>query len=87
MKTLKEYAIENGAVSMTKVNGPRGAFISCLKADGSKITIPVGKRSQNGTLAAYKVLITPEGVAIATVNEYKTVESLVFSPAIEKETV
>jgi hypothetical protein len=80
MKTisLKEYAAQVKATSATKVTGPRGAFISFSHADGSKSTIPCGKRSQNGTLATYKVLCADDGGFIATVNEYKTSESMSF---------
>lgn len=88
MKTLIDYAKEKGAVTITKVMGPKGAFISCLNAAGDKFTIPVGGNSQNGVLSAYKVFMTPDGVGIATVNEYRAVESLSLAPvAVEKETI
>ncbi len=73
---LVEHAKAQGAVKMAKVLGPNGAFISLEKADGSKFTMPVGKRSQEGKLADYKVLITNDGVAIATVNNYSTEEEI-----------
>ena len=38
--------------------------------------MPVGKRSQQGTLESFNVLITEDGTAIATVNHYEEVESL-----------
>ena len=82
-QSLVTYAKSIGAVKAEKVVGPNGAFISMTKADGSKSTIPVGKKSQNGSLSEYKVLITdgsqgPAGQAIATVNEYSTAEEMVF---------
>jgi len=57
------------------VNGPNGAFIS-YSINDVKSTIPVGKRSQQGTLESFNVLITEDGTAIATVNQYEEVESL-----------
>lgn len=87
MKKLITHLQELGYTSATKVVGPNGAFISASKADGSKNTFPVGKRSQNGTLEQYNVLITDDGVAIATVNEYKSVQTVSFAPVAVKETV
>ena len=83
MKKLVKHAQEIGATSMSKVSGPRGAFISFTMADGSKQTIPVGKRSQNGTLEAYNVLETADHNFIATVNEYKVAQTLAISVAKE----
>lgn len=76
MKKLTVYAKEQGAVSMQKIQGPNGAFISLSKQNGEKFTIPVGKRSQNGSLKEYNILMTDDNVAIATVNEYKVAESV-----------
>ena len=76
MKNLIEYLKEQGCVTAQVVAGPNGKFISGIKADGSKITLPVGKKSQNGTLAEFNVLITEEGQAIATVNHYEVAESM-----------
>lgn len=73
---LLQYAKELGAVKVSKVTGPNGAFISLELADGSKKTLPVGKRSQTGKIADYKVLITDEGVAICTVNNYVEEEAV-----------
>lgn len=75
-KKLTVYAKEQGAVSMQKVVGPNGAFISCKKQDNTSFTIPVGKRSQNGVLSAYNILITDDNQAIATVNEYRVAETV-----------
>lgn len=74
MKKLIDYLKENGAVEASKVSGPNGAFISATKADGSKFTLPIGGKSQGGTLAEFNVLITDDGNAIATVNSYKVEE-------------
>lgn len=75
MKTLIEYLKENGAVKAAKVTGPNGAFISATKADGSKFSLPIGKRSQTGRLEEFNVLIAEDTKqAIATVNHYKEAE-------------
>ena len=80
MKKLLEYLQEAGAKFIRKVNGPNGAFISYTtdsrENSESVKTLPVGKRSQNGSIKEYNVLITDKGQAIATVNEYETVEEL-----------
>ena len=73
---LKAHVKALGAVKLAKVNGPNGAFISFENAKGEKFTMPVGKKSQEGKLADYNVLITPEGVAIATCNNYSTEEAI-----------
>ena len=86
MKKLKVWASEQGATSLSKVNGPNGAFISMTFADGSKKTIPCGKRSQNGTLDTYNVLETDDKNFIATVNEYKVAETIALT-SVAKETV
>jgi len=75
--TLIEFVKSQDAVSVSKVIGPNGAFISYTKADGSKHTLPVGKRSQNGTIAEYRILVAEDTKQeIATVNEYDAVETL-----------
>lgn len=76
MKKLITYAKELGAKSISKVNGPAGAFISMVMADDSRMTLPVGKRSQAGKLDEYNILIAENGQAIATVNSYETVETV-----------
>ena len=76
MKKLTEYLKEQGCVKAQKVEGPNGAFIVGIKADDSKITVPVGKKSQAGTLAEFNVLITDDGQAIATVNHYEQLEEV-----------
>jgi len=76
MKTLLEYLKELGAVKASIVAGPNGKFISYELANGTKATLPVGKRSYEGTLSTFNVLITDEGQAIATINSYVEEESM-----------
>ncbi len=80
MEKLLEYLQKEGAKFVRKVTGPNGAFISYTTDSWDKndsiFTLPVGKRSQNGSIKEYNVLITDDGQAIATVNEYETVEEL-----------
>ena len=73
--TLVEYAKENGFTSLKKVVGPNGAFITLIGVEGTS-TLPVGKKSQSGKLSEYNILITDDGQAICTVNEYKEEEAL-----------
>ena len=76
MKKLITHLKELGATgTVNLVNGPNGAFIS-YSINNEKHTMPVGKRSQQGTLESFNVLITEDGTAIATVNHYEEVESL-----------
>ena len=82
-QSLIEYAKAQGAVSLDKVRGPNGAFISLVDADGGKTTLPIGKKSQDGSLADYKILITDDGQAIATVNSYSNVETMELSVPFE----
>lgn len=74
MQNLLDYLKEQGAVKASKVQGPNGNFITATKKDGNTFTLPVGKRSQEGKLAEFNVLITEDGQAIATVNLYEEVE-------------
>ena len=86
MTTLVDYAKAQGAKSMQKITGPNGAFISLTteidkmiahtKEDKKAFTIPVGRKSQAGKLGEYNVLITSDGQAIATVNQYSAEESM-----------
>lgn len=73
---LTDHAKKLGAVSIVKIKGPNGAFMSLLMKDGTKQTMPVGKKSQEGKLADYNVLIADNGVAIATTNNYVEQESV-----------
>ena len=75
MKKLIEYLKELGASSCRLVSGPNGRFVS-YTVNGTQSTLPVGGKSQNGTLAEFNVLITEDGTAIATVNHYEQVEEL-----------
>jgi hypothetical protein len=83
MKTLINYAKEliaqttgDTKPSLNLIKGPNGAFISITTKDAKRITLPVGKKSQNGTLTEFNVLITDDGQAIATVNQYEQLESV-----------
>ncbi len=79
MQSLVEYAKALGAKSLNKVNGPNGAFISIVMKDGNKITLPVGKKSQAGSLSEYNILVTTDtNQAIATVNHYEEVEAMLL---------
>jgi hypothetical protein len=42
--------------------------------------MPVGKKSQNGTLSEFNVLITADEQPIATVNHYVDEESMQLAP-------
>ena len=76
MKSLINFAKEKGAINISKVNGPNGAFISLTLRDNTKMTLPVGKRSQAGTISEYNILIASDtNQAIATVNHYEEVET------------
>lgn len=73
---LITFLRQEGAVTASKVVGPNGAFISYETKDGAKGTLPVGKKSQDGALAEYQVLVAEDGQPIATVNNYSVEETL-----------
>ena len=76
MKTLIAYLKELGASGTVQlIHGPNGAFI-VYYIGANKHTMPVGSKSQAGKLNEFNVLITEDGQAIATVNQYKQVEEL-----------
>ena len=79
MKKLLQYLKELGCTSAKQVNGPNGMFISYTIGD-EQLTLPVGKKSQNGILADddFNVLITEDGQPIATVNVYSNVSAVEF---------
>ncbi len=87
METLLEFCKKLNAKKVTKVNGPNGAFISIIKGDDTTMTLPVGKRSQVGTLSEYSILVAENGQAIVTANNYEVAESLDLTTvkAVEKE--
>ena len=87
MQTLQAYAVAQGAVSAKKVKGPNGAFIVLTLANGQEETLPVGKKSQTGSLAEFNVLIAEDGQPIATVNLYETEEELSFAVPNKAQTV
>ena len=76
METLLNYAKSLGAVKLQKVVGPKGAFISLTNPDQTRFTLPVGGKSQNGSLADYKILMLEGGQAMCTVNEYHVADEV-----------
>lgn len=82
MKKLTDYLKERGANKAELVNGPNGDFISAKRPDGSVFTLPVGKKSQQGTLNEMNVLMVEddtrpgEEIAIATMNNYEVVDTV-----------
>jgi len=69
--TMREYAKSINAISGEIVAGPNGDFISFLLKSGTKVTIPVGGKSQGmDTPSDLDVIILPDGGAVATVNQY-----------------
>jgi len=73
---LITYLRNQGAKTASKVMGPNGAFISIKYADDSVGTMPVGKKSQEGTLKEFGVLETEDGTTIATISQYEEQESV-----------
>jgi len=73
---LIEFLKERNAKSVKKVTGPNGAFLSIIEKDGEVTTMPIGKKSQDGTLSEYNVLISDDGQAIATINNYQDGETM-----------
>ncbi len=74
--SLINHAKSIGGKSINKVVGPNGAFISITLADGTKVTLPIGKKSQNSSIAEYSILVADDGGKIVTCNEYETAETL-----------
>ena len=77
MKKLVQYLKELGASKCALISGPNGRFVS-YTVGTERFTLPVGGKSQNGTLAEFNVLITEDGTAIATVNSYQEIEELTW---------
>ena len=75
MKKLIDYLKEIGASTVKLIHGPNGAFIAYTIGD-KEHTMPVGKRSQAGTLREFNVIIAEDGQPIATVNQYKVAETV-----------
>lgn len=76
--TLAVYGKENGAIKLEKVTSPNGAFISFIKADDTKFTLPCGKKSQVGKLSEYRLFETGSDDCpyVATVNNYEVEEEM-----------
>lgn len=78
MKKFSDYLKENGFVSAKIIAGPNGDFIAAQKADSSVATFPVGGKSQGvENIFEYNCLITDDGQAIATINQYTDVTDMV----------
>ncbi len=78
MNKFSDYLKENEFVSAKIVAGPNGDFIVAQKSDNSITTFPVGGQSQGVTnLFDYNCLITDDGQAIATINQYSDVTEFV----------
>ena len=73
---LTDYLKAEGFTKAEKVSGENGAFISAIKADGTKTTYPVGGKSQSATIAEMFAFITDDGQMIATANTYKVTDSV-----------
>lgn len=78
---LTEFLKAKGCVSAELVAGPNGNFVSCKTVNDS-FTLPVGKKSQGGKLVDMNVMIVTNEdgseQAIATINNYETVDSIIF---------
>ena len=75
MKKLIDYLKELGASTVKLIHGPNGAFVAYTIGD-KEHTMPVGKKSQAGTLREFNILITEDGQPIATINQYKVAETV-----------
>lgn len=74
--TLVDYVKSLGAVSLRKVEGPNGAFISYTLADGATGTLPIGNKSKSASLREYRMLVATDGSMIATASSYKESETM-----------
>lgn len=78
--SLKDYLVAQGATEVAKVVGPNGAFLIGRDAKGVQVcTVPVGKKSQDASLAEYRLLhttneATGEPMVVATANKYEEQE-------------
>jgi hypothetical protein len=77
--SLVDYLKGLGCVKAAILTGPKGDFISGSKSNGERVTLPVGKKSQGGDINAMRVLITEDGQAIATMNNYEVVQEVAFA--------
>ena len=78
MNKFSDYLKENEFVSAKIVAGPNGDFVIAQRANKNTATFPVGGNSQgNSNLFDYNVLITDDGQAIATINNYTDVTEFV----------
>tara|TARA_Y100000015_G_C2332686_1_gene62022 strand:+ start:87 stop:329 length:243 start_codon:yes stop_codon:yes gene_type:complete len=78
MKKFSEYLKEQGYISAKIIAGPNGDFIAAQTAAYQVTTFPVGKKSQGvKDLFEYNVVISNDGQAIATINNYVDVTDFV----------
>jgi hypothetical protein len=74
--SLIDFLRQQGATKVSKVMGPKGAFISYATADGT-FTLPVGKKSQAGKLAEYGIVFgEKDNQPIASISDYSVEEML-----------
>jgi hypothetical protein len=73
---LLTFLRQQGATTASKVVGPKGAFISYATKKGT-FTLPVGKKSQAGTLAEFNIVFgEKDNQPIATISDYSVEETL-----------
>ena len=73
---LLDFLRGQGAVTASKVVGPKGAFISYATKKAT-FTLPVGKKSQAGKLAEFNVVFgEKDNQPIATISDYSVEETL-----------
>ena len=78
---LIEYLKNRYFISVTKIIGPDGAYISAKKRKMHKQMqyeelFPIDKCSQNGRLNEYRIITLKDGSVIATINDYIETETL-----------
>ena len=76
MNLLKYLVQEENGKTATIVSGPNGKFIKVVRKDKTEFTIPIGKKSQDGSLADFNALIAEDGQVIATINNYEDEETV-----------
>ena len=78
MRKFSEYLKEQGYISAKIIAGPNGDFIVAQTEAYHVTNFPVGKKSQGvKDLFEYNVVITNDGQAIATINNYVDVTDFV----------
>jgi hypothetical protein len=78
MKKFSDFLKENEFVSAKIMSGPNGDFIIAQQSDDSITYFPVGRKSQGVVnIFEYNCMITDDGQAIATINQYTDVTDMV----------